>query len=509
MDSNKQLIDALTRHLLSKDIRSVKELQAFINCKTYDNTDESRQIAELSFRKANLSAALDDINTLLQFAWDAASNNLVSTSLPVLLIGDTFSTHLLDDCEHFFGKLIEENTSNWKLPIFYNTTKNILLRVINDLLKRASKVQKTEFCGRIQLFLANFYPITEKSGLNLMSHFNIENVTIFDSTATSDASSGTSAMIPSSNGIFSKDLSGVLIDVALHRRFWSLQAFFADPNLCLNTEGWKSFSSCSSEVLNVFASFKLSTSSSNKISSLPKYLTSENLLDMQLSDPVIRRHILIQFLILFDYLRGPVKFRPENLSADKLVWIDNARQQVKHLLRDTPTDGIRFEREISRILSRDMNIWSRWKNDGCPSFIKEPIITSDNNKSEKTVINNFPENDSNFHQVPHLPAKTANNETVEFGKSSSAILYQRVQKLCSENEIRLVRKSKPLLDWQVLRLFRWRRPPKPASRNIPKVEDYMSSVYERISSDCRQPPLKRSAVDYSEDESVVNPPNKA
>ncbi len=54
--------------------------------------------------------------------------------------------------------------------------KNYLLRMCNDLLKRLSKSQNTVFSGRIHLFLAKLFPLNEKSGLNLMSHFS-ENFT--------------------------------------------------------------------------------------------------------------------------------------------------------------------------------------------------------------------------------------------------------------------------------------------------------------------------------------------
>ncbi len=40
-----------------------------------------------------------------------------------------------------------------------------------------------------------------------------------------------------------------------------------------------------------------------------KYLTSQNLLELQLSDSNFRRFVLIQFLIMFQYLDAPVKFK--------------------------------------------------------------------------------------------------------------------------------------------------------------------------------------------------------
>ena len=65
----------------------------------------------------------------------------------------------------FCRKIVESN----KLSCFFS------LQII-DLLKRLSKSQNTVFSGRIHLFLAKLFPLNEKSGLNLMSHFS-ENLT--------------------------------------------------------------------------------------------------------------------------------------------------------------------------------------------------------------------------------------------------------------------------------------------------------------------------------------------
>lgn len=43
---------------------------------------------------------------------------------------------------------------------------------------------------------------------------------------------------------------------------------------------------------------------------------SFQLMDLQLSDSNFRRHILLQYLILFQYLKGQVKFKRFNLSTN-------------------------------------------------------------------------------------------------------------------------------------------------------------------------------------------------
>ena len=54
---------------------------------------------------------------------------------------------------------------------------------------------------------------------------------------------------------------------------------------------------------------KNSTEQSSVQQYFAKYLTSQNLLELQLGDSNFRRYILLQFLITFQYLESPVKFK--------------------------------------------------------------------------------------------------------------------------------------------------------------------------------------------------------
>ncbi len=47
------------------------------------------------------------------------------------------------------------------------------------MLRRLSRSQNTVFCGRILVFLAKFFPVSERSGLNIISEFNSDNITVF------------------------------------------------------------------------------------------------------------------------------------------------------------------------------------------------------------------------------------------------------------------------------------------------------------------------------------------
>merc|ERR1712198_815046 len=82
----------------------------------------------------------------------------------------------ISSCEVLF-KTIEKEVATWREPTFYDHIRNSLLRVCNDLSRRLSRTQNTVFCGRILLFLAKFFPFSERSGLNVISEFNLDNVT--------------------------------------------------------------------------------------------------------------------------------------------------------------------------------------------------------------------------------------------------------------------------------------------------------------------------------------------
>lgn len=80
---------------------------------------------------------------------------------------------------------VEERTYFWTRdrithsiqPPYFEVCKNQILRLCNDLLKRLSRTVDTGFCGRILILLAKSLPLSEKSGLNLASQFNVANTT--------------------------------------------------------------------------------------------------------------------------------------------------------------------------------------------------------------------------------------------------------------------------------------------------------------------------------------------
>nr|BAE00355.1 unnamed protein product [Macaca fascicularis] len=268
-------------------------------------------------------SSCENVLAIISLAIGGVTEGICTASTPFVLLGDVLDCLPLDQCDTIFT-FVEKNVATWKSNTFYSAGKNYLLRMCNDLLRRLSKSQNTVFCGRIQLFLARLFPLSEKSGLNLQSQFNLENVTVFNTNEqestlgqkhTEDREEGMDVEEGEMGDEEAPTTCSIPIDYNLYRKFWSLQDYFRNPVQCYEKISWKTFLKYSEEVLAVFKSYKLddTQASRKKMEELKtggehvyfaKFLTSEKLMDLQLSDSNFRRHILLQYLILFQYLKG-------------------------------------------------------------------------------------------------------------------------------------------------------------------------------------------------------------
>ncbi|KAG2279530.1 hypothetical protein Bca52824_050750 [Brassica carinata] len=236
--------------------------------------------------------------------------------------------------------------------------KLVMLRTCNQLLRRLSKANDVVFCGRILMFLAHFFPLSERSAVNIKGVFNTSNETKYE-----------------------KDPpKGISVDFNFYKTFWSLQEYFCNPaSLTTASTKWQKFSSSLAVVLNTFDAQPLSEEE-GEANSLEeeaatfniKYLTSSKLMGLELKDSSFRRHILLQCLILFDYLRAPGKNDKDLPSETMKEELKSCEDRVKKLLEITPPKGKEFLRAVEHILEREKN-WVWWKRDGCPPFEKQPI----------------------------------------------------------------------------------------------------------------------------------------
>ncbi|XP_028399436.1 THO complex subunit 1-like [Dendronephthya gigantea] len=369
---------------LIKDIKdgNISALSAHF-ASTVGSEAEKRSSADQAFREILMEKLTVDKDStvcdgLVHNAIQCSRKGITSVPLPITLLSDMFDCITLDVCEQLFH-IVEKHVVTWTSEPFFLAGKNLLLRMCNDLLRRLSTSQNTVFCGRIQLILTRLFPLSEKSGLNLMSQFNLENVTAFDykGTPSKDKSSSKKEVNDSE-----------VVDYVLYTKFWSLQDFFRSPTQCYHELNWKKFVDNASAVLAAFSSHKLEhvskkrkhneskdvamSDASDQQTYFAKFLTSEKLLNLQLNDSNFRRTILVQLLILFQYLTGEVKFKSasQKLKEKQSSFVKDTTSKVYELLRETPPDGDKFAKYVEGALNREEN-WISWKNASCPSFVKE------------------------------------------------------------------------------------------------------------------------------------------
>lgn len=158
------------------------------------------------------------------------------------LIEELLDSQTIAGCRRVFDYL--ESRRERITAQYFNSTKLVILRSCNDLLRRLSRADDTPFCGRVFIFLFQVFPLGDKSSVNLRGEYHVENVTTYDEapvkvtgedeTETAVAEKmdvddapekGEGVEKPSA-----KEIKQPAIDfAALYPVFWSLQASFSQP----------------------------------------------------------------------------------------------------------------------------------------------------------------------------------------------------------------------------------------------------------------------------------------
>ncbi|CAK8672598.1 unnamed protein product [Clavelina lepadiformis] len=557
------------KKVLSKDIadNNMESLPQFVRfCNNYTGSEAEkktavdqilRDLVRDKISDKNISEAPGAITTLLHIitaSVSVAKQGLCSPSIPFILLGDVLDCFTLDACDVVF-KYIEERVSVWKSSLFYTAGKNYLLRMCNDLLRRLSQSINTVFCGRIQLFLARLFPLSEKSALNLVSQFNLENVTVFNK----DLESTTLKKETAENGYSGEKMEvdskpeeegspatfqSTVVDYKLYQNIWSLQDIFRYPVQCYTKDTWGKFTENAECVFRIFSSFKLedvgrgskSSSTQSKRNYFPKFLTSEKLTELQLNDGMFRRQILIQFLILFRYLTANVKFKGANLvlTDNMKSWISESEPKIYELLKETPPDGRHFAKYIRHLLDRE-EFWIAWKNDGCPSFMKTPAKTQQNTKQdgspsskrrktgEPSIVEEFISGNNlgmgsaeltrlwNLHPDNLAACRSTSREFLpSLQDYFMECIEQAGPKNTVEEQHKLVKKSN--FQWKALRLLSHRShlffTSQPAQMQFKAVPDYLNTVMSKLAKDFPTPPAEialkpeEDTEDLSQDEDL-------
>ncbi|CAL8101233.1 unnamed protein product [Orchesella dallaii] len=283
----------------------------------------------------------DTWTSFLDLSIAMARLEICSPTSAIALLTDLVEVSSLDDCSivfHFIESRLDELKD--PLPLFLLSGKNAVLRMCNDLLRRHSRAQNSVFCGRILIFLANYFPFSERSGLNILSEFNSDNVTKYkagDGTDDPDDKieiaedqddklfEGMDISVPSLDKIVSltqeEKKKKIKVDYNLYVKFWSLQDYFRTPLDCYNKISWKTFTMYTQDVLGAFHSFKLDEA--------------------------------MQLLVILQYLTLPVKFKTDSqvLSEDQADFIKKTSEKI-YFYRKTPPQGCEFVKCGKHILRK-------------------------------------------------------------------------------------------------------------------------------------------------------------
>ncbi|CAK7221053.1 hypothetical protein SCUCBS95973_004365 [Sporothrix curviconia] len=268
------------------------------------------------------------------------------------LIEELLDSQTIAGCRRVFDYL--ESRRERITAKYFNSTKLVILRSCNDLLRRLSRADDTPFCGRVFIFLFQVFPLGDKSSVNLRGEYHVENVTTYDKTpakAAVEEEDGAVEKMEVDDGpekpekpekedagkkSSGKDKKQPPTDfAAFYPVFWSLQESFSQPKKLFEAAQFSQFKAgmdASLAALRQISSqddsrksrqldeskrgakrkrdkeeAEAKESKADKEDELadtynPKYLTSRDLFELETSDLTFRRHFLLQALIIMEFL---------------------------------------------------------------------------------------------------------------------------------------------------------------------------------------------------------------
>ncbi|KAI1467087.1 THO complex subunit 1 transcription elongation factor-domain-containing protein [Daldinia caldariorum] len=348
------------------------------------------------------------------------------------LVEELLDSQTTEGCRKIFDFL--ESRREQIIARHLNSKKLVILRSCNDLLRRLSRAEDTAFCGRVFIFMFQCFPLGDRSSVNLRGEYHVENVTSFEETPAEPDDSAdkmvvdTDADTPKDGKEESKStakavsfdsknkpMSDKPLDTnALYPVFWSLQHYFSQPTALFDPANLAKFKAGLEATMAAFdtvAKLQRSTKSSDesKTTSLkrkhgeidddlrsstnnPKYLTSRELFELEMSDLYFRRHILIQGYIVLEFLLSltpqaraklakikvqnrSVIYGDKKLGEEDAKWVTAMKDRII-LYMQADSDGYFFHRVIESVISRDKN-WVRWKVESCPPIKRDPLSAAD------------------------------------------------------------------------------------------------------------------------------------
>ncbi|KAI9732548.1 MAG: hypothetical protein M1834_003883 [Cirrosporium novae-zelandiae] len=395
----------------------------------------SRSIEDPSF---------DEIWKLLDIVSTFSDSEQCESGLIFWLVEELLDSQTIDGCRKVFDFL--ESRRERITAKHFKSKSLIILRSCNELLRRLSRAEDTVFCGRVFIFLFQSFPLGDKSSVNLRGEYHVENITTFDEPATKNRADGQAMDIDneekkdatngsppevnqtpdnsenaaaSNHSVTTPEIitpdnknstkpSPLDLDT-LYPIFWSLQRDFSQPTRLFESQNFESFKKGIEETIIKFEALASSHEEQNSTKAYeehtrlgkrkrtadddafastfnPKYLTSRDLFELEVNDSAFRRHVLVQALIVLDFLfslteKGKAKIANMSnkaviysftLSDEEAKWVASTKSTIASYLQ-RGQEGKFYYRMVDTVLSRDKN-WTRWKADNC-KLIERPGLS--------------------------------------------------------------------------------------------------------------------------------------
>jgi len=114
----------------------------------------------------------DELEDRLELVLTFTEQDVCEQAFPFNILQDLLETQTIPSCSHIFS-WIESRAIRLTVGMVPQKGKAlVLLRTLNDLLRRLSKMgSNTIFCGRILTFLSGVFPLGERSGVNLRGEY--------------------------------------------------------------------------------------------------------------------------------------------------------------------------------------------------------------------------------------------------------------------------------------------------------------------------------------------------
>ncbi|KAL2020354.1 hypothetical protein VTK56DRAFT_8483 [Thermocarpiscus australiensis] len=398
------LSDALGTDLAPEDSTDAQRAQRFAIIETAVRDTYKSLIATTPIE----SPAFVRVWNLLDILSFLSDSELCDPALLFWLVEELLDSQTIAGCRKVFDFL--ESRRERITAKHFKQKQLVILRTCNELLRRLSRALDPAFCGRVFIFMFQSFPLGDKSSVNLRGEYHVENVTTFDRDS-APADGGAERMDVDAEG---KKQDKPLDPDALYPIFWSLQESFSQPKKLFDPSHFASFKSGLEATMATFRSIKPEQPSRAKekqdkqVEEIkqplkrkrddlddelasgfnPKYLTSRDLFKLEISDLAFRRNVLVQALIIMEFLlslspkakeklssvKNPnksVTYSDQQLSEEDTKWVTDMKEAIVEYLKQG-VEGPYFNRMVDTVLSRDKN-WVRWKIENCPSIELPPL----------------------------------------------------------------------------------------------------------------------------------------